>query len=143
MEGTNRNAHGVEFTRRMFWPAECQLQIRRWFVNRILGGVLIGVFGITLLASAGSAQTDEWHKTYGISGKASVHVETNDGAVRISTYEGKQVEARIETVGWRIDDSGVRIIESQNGDRVNLEARVPNLRWRSGFSRRSLRIELR
>src|SRR5262249_37631726 len=83
-----------------------------------------------------------WHKTYQVSGKAAVHVETNDGAVRISTWEGKQIEARVQTTGWRIDDSEVRIIERQSGDRVDLEARVPNTHW-AGFNRRSLRIELR
>jgi DUF4097 and DUF4098 domain-containing protein YvlB len=99
--------------------------------------------GATLLASPGTVRADEWHKTYDVSGKATVHIETNDGAVRISTWSRKQIEARVETIGWRIDASEVRIIESQSGDRLDLEARVPNTHWNSLFSRRSLRIEIR
>jgi DUF4097 and DUF4098 domain-containing protein YvlB len=72
-----------------------------------------------------------------------VHIETNDGSVRISTWSGKQVEARVETVGWTIDQSEVRIIESQVGDRLDIEARVPNTDWNSTLRRRSLRIEVR
>jgi DUF4097 and DUF4098 domain-containing protein YvlB len=96
-----------------------------------------------LLASPRTAQADDWHKTYNVSGKATIHIETNDGAVRVSTWEGKQIDARVETVGWKISDSEVRIIEHQTGDRLDLEARVPNFNWNLGLNRRSLRIELR
>jgi DUF4097 and DUF4098 domain-containing protein YvlB len=97
----------------------------------------------TVLVKPGTALGDEWHRTYNVSGKSAVHIETNDGAVRVSTWEGKQIEARVETTGWRIDDNEVRIIERQVGDRLELEARVPNFHWNSGFRNRSLRIELR
>jgi hypothetical protein len=63
--------------------------------------------------------------------------------VRISTWDGKQIEARVETIGWKIDNSEVRIIESQNGDRADLEARVPRMNWNSVLHCRELRIELR
>jgi DUF4097 and DUF4098 domain-containing protein YvlB len=96
-----------------------------------------------LLAAPRTAQADEWHKTYTVSGKAAVHIETNDGAVRVSTWDGKQIEARVETIGWKIDDSEVRIVERQSGDRLELAARVPNMNWNFGFNRRELRIELR
>jgi len=96
-------------------------------------------------AKPSTALADEWHRTYNVSGKTTVHIETNDGAVRVSTWEGKQIEARVETTGWRIDDAEVRIIERQVGDRLELEARVPNSHWNwnSSFRNRSLRIELR
>jgi DUF4097 and DUF4098 domain-containing protein YvlB len=96
-----------------------------------------------LLSNPTTAHGDEWHRTYAVSGKANVHIQTNDGAVRVSTWEGKQIEAHIETVGWRIDDSEVRIVERQNGDRLDLEARVPDFRWNAGFRRHSLRIDVR
>src|SRR5262245_5389699 len=96
-----------------------------------------------MLATAGTAQADDWHKSYTVSGKAIVSVQTNDGAVRVSTWDGKQIEAHIETIGWKIDNSEVRIIERQTGDRVDLEARVPDVHWNFGMGRRSLRIELK
>ena len=96
-----------------------------------------------LLAAPGTAQADEWVKTYTVSGKATVHVETNDGGVRVSTWDGKQIQVRIETVGWKINDSEVRIMDRQTGDRLDLEARVPNVNFSFGNNRRSLSIELR
>jgi hypothetical protein len=96
-----------------------------------------------MLANPVTALADEWHRTYSMIGKPTVHIETNDGAVRVSTWDGQRIEARVETTGWRIDDGEVRIIERQVGDRLELEARVPNFHWNSGFRGRSLRIELR
>ncbi len=96
-----------------------------------------------LLAAPRAALADEWHKTYTVSGKAAVRVTTNDGAVRIATWDGKQIEARVETIGWRIADNEVRVTERQSGDAVEVEARVPNTQWHMGIDRRSLRIELK
>src|ERR1043166_6035748 len=110
--------------------------------NRSFALLVLLVF-TAMLVAARTAQADEWHKTYTVSGKATVHVETNDGAVRVSTWDGKQIEARVETIGWKIDNSEVRIIERQSGARWDLEARVPNTHWNLGVSRRSLRIELK
>src|SRR5262245_9763408 len=103
-----------------------------------------GLTAISLLAPR-NVQAGGWHKPYNVAGKATVHIDTNDGAVRISTWEGKQIEARVETTGWRIDDGEVRIVERQSGDRLDFQARVPNVHWNSwsGVNRRSLRIELR
>jgi DUF4097 and DUF4098 domain-containing protein YvlB len=92
---------------------------------------------------AAPLQADEWQKTYKVSRRGSVHVATNDGAVQVSTWDGKEIEVRVETVGWKIDDSEVRIIENQIGDRLDLEARVPNFNWNIVNNRRSLRIMLR
>jgi hypothetical protein len=111
--------------------------------NRILALLFPAAISALVFAAPRPAQADEWHKTYTVSGKATIHVETNDGAVRVSTWDGKQIEARVETIGWKIADNEVRIIERQNGDRLDLEARVPNMHWSFGVSRHSLRIELR
>jgi DUF4097 and DUF4098 domain-containing protein YvlB len=104
------------------------------------------LFPVTVMAMlivARTAHADEWHKTYTVSGKAIVRVETNDGAVHISTWDGKQIEARVETAGWKISSSEVRIVERQTDDRLDLEARVPNTHWNFQIDHRSLRIELR
>src|SRR5262245_4363787 len=96
--------------------------------SRILGVLLLAVM-VSLMAVPRSVQADEWHKTYNVSGKATLHIDTNDGAVRVSTWEGKTIEARVETTGWRIDESEVRIIERQTGNRLDFEARVPTFHW--------------
>jgi DUF4097 and DUF4098 domain-containing protein YvlB len=96
-----------------------------------------------ILLAACAAEADEWHKTYTVSSKPTIQVQTNDGSVHVSTSNGNQIEARVETIGWRIDDSEVRIIERQTGDRIEFEARVPNIHLDFSFKRRALRIELR
>jgi DUF4097 and DUF4098 domain-containing protein YvlB len=111
--------------------------------NRAFGFLFPTTLMALLLATPLTAHADEWHKTYSVSGRATVHIETNDGAVRVSAWDGKQVEARVETVGWKIGEGDVRIIERQNGDHLDLEARVPRFLFNSNFVRRSLRIELR
>jgi Putative adhesin len=111
--------------------------------DRLIPVSVLAALTVFLLANPRTAQADEWHKAYTVSGKPTVHVETNDGAVRVSTWDGKQIEVRVETVGWKIDDSEVRIIERQSGDRLDFEARVPRFNWNSAFNRHSLRIELR
>jgi hypothetical protein len=110
--------------------------------HRIQSVLISATAFVALLAAPRAARADEWHKTYSVSGKADVHVTTNDGAVRVYTSDSKQVEFRVETTGWRISDDEIRITERQNGDRVEIEARVPNTHWHFGVDRRSLRIEV-
>jgi hypothetical protein len=98
-------------------------------------------FVLFLLATP--LQADEWRKTYTVSGKGTVHVATNDGNVQVSTWDGKQIEVNVETIGWKIDNNEVRIIENQIGNRLDFEARVPNLNWNIVNNRRSLRITLK
>ncbi len=94
-----------------------------------------------LLLAAATARADEWNKKYTVSGRPDVRVETNDGNVRIEAWDGKEIQAHVETLGWKIGQSEVRVIESQTGDRVSLDVRVPRLNWSLG--RRSLKIELK
>jgi len=79
----------------------------------------LGVIAVALVAAATLAATapaEEWTKSYTVSGRAQVRVETNDGAVRDCYRDGKQVEFRVimraselnktihvdRPAGWRI-----------------------------------------
>jgi len=50
--------------------------------------------------------------------------------VRVEPGEDARVDARVTSVGWRIAPEAVTITESQNGDRIDIEVRLP----RSVFS---------
>jgi Putative adhesin len=99
---------------------------------------------IAFLASsfaAGSAHAEEWTKSYTVSGRARVHVDSNDGSVRVTTGDSKQVEFRVIYNGYTVDKNLV-ITSNQNGDQVEVSARV-----RNGFSfgwgnHHSVRIEV-
>ncbi len=72
-----------------------------------------------------TASAEEWTKNYTVSGRANVHVDTNDGSVRVTTGDTKQVELK------------------QDGDRVELSARE-TMHWNWGIHvNRGLRLEVR
>lgn len=103
------------------------------------------MFGATTVAlSAPTVRADDWTKTYQISGRADLHVETDDGSVTITSADQKQIDVHVMTSRYKIGDSDVRIQESQNGDSVNISVKLPHFNW-SFFGNHggSVKVELR
>ena len=106
--------------------------------------VQVGVAGLALalVVAAPRASAEEWTKSYQISGRPQVRVETNDGAVRVYTGDSKQVELRVEYSGYELNKN-LHIDSRQNGDFVEINARTTG-HW--GFSwggnHRNIRIEV-
>jgi hypothetical protein len=99
----------------------------------LIGGFLLG---------ASPAQADEVTKTFSISGRAKVHIQTDDGAVRVSTGDIKQVEIRVEYSGYKLDRD-LRVSTTQNGDSVDVVAKTTSGSWFSfGVRHSSLRVEV-
>jgi DUF4097 and DUF4098 domain-containing protein YvlB len=112
------------------WPAGMRLGI-------VLAAALVGV------TAAPRAGAEEWTRNYSISGRANVHVDTNDGSVRVTTSDSKSVNFRVEYEGYEIDKN-LHVEAKQDGDRVELIARVTghwgiSLGWGHG---RRLHIEV-
>jgi hypothetical protein len=88
------------------------------------------------------AQAEDWTKSYTVSGRAQVRVETNDGAVQIYTGDTKQVDFRVLYDGYEMNKT-LHVDSRQDGDSVQINARV-NGHW--GFSwgnnHRNIRIEV-
>jgi DUF4097 and DUF4098 domain-containing protein YvlB len=106
-------------------------------------------FGITfaaVLAAAALAplaHAEEWTKSYTISGRANVRVNTNEGSVRISTGDSKQVEFVVDYDGYKLD-KGLHIESRQDGDHVEINASAAGhwgFSW--GGSHRNIRIAVR
>jgi Putative adhesin len=99
-------------------------------------------FVLLLAAIVPHANAEEWTKTYPVSGRAQVRVETNDGAVQIYTGDSKQVDFRVVYNGYEMNKN-IHVDSRQDGDSVQINARV-NGHW--GFSwgsnRRGIRIEV-
>src|SRR5260221_14565 len=90
----------------------------------------------------GTASAEEWTKNYTVSGRANVHVDTNDGSVRVTTGDTKQVELRVIYNGYTLDKN-LEIKSKQDGDRVELSARE-TMHWNWGIHvNRGLRLEVR
>jgi hypothetical protein len=98
---------------------------------------------LAVLALMPAANAEETTKSFTVSGRATVRVNTNDGSVRVSASDTKQVEFHVEYQGYELGKN-LQIDAHQNGDAVELSARISGhwgFSW-SGNSRR-LRIEVR
>jgi DUF4097 and DUF4098 domain-containing protein YvlB len=105
-----------------------------WFAAFVLVG----------LALATPARADEWSKKYALTAKPELRVDANDGSIEITSANQQTIDARVTTSGWKLG-AEVHVNESQNGNQVTVEVRVPRSHFHIGFGndRRSVRIELR
>jgi DUF4097 and DUF4098 domain-containing protein YvlB len=95
-----------------------------------------------LLAPALSARGDEWTHQYPLTGRPELHVTTDDGSVEIESSDRREIGARVTTRGWRLGPDEVKITESQAGDRVDIEVRVPRNHGGMNFHHREIRVTL-
>src|SRR5215472_7994963 len=78
------------------------------------------------LAGVSPAHADEWSKTYTITGKPDLRIETSDANISVDTWDQKTIEARVTTSHWKIGDNGITVLDHQNGDAVEIEVRFPH-----------------
>jgi hypothetical protein len=105
-----------------------------------MGFAFAAILAASILAPG--ARAEEWSKTYTISGRAQVRIDTNDGSVRIATGDSKQVEFRVIYEGYELNKN-LHVDSRQDGDSVQLNARVIGhwgFSW--GHGRRGPRIEV-
>src|SRR5579871_4606963 len=96
--------------------------------------------GLTLLlltlAATLPARADEWSKTYSLSGRPDLRIETSDANIRVTTWDQNTIEAKVTTSRYKIGEGGIRIDERQNGNTVEIELHYPhhnfNFEWGSG-----------
>src|SRR5258708_35140892 len=93
-----------------------------------------------LLTGCLPATASEWDKRFSWNA-CDLRVDAGDGAIVVHQGAGNQIEASVQTTGWQIGPSEVQVVDRQSGDHVDLELRVPRLRWSAGH--RSIRIEVR
>jgi DUF4097 and DUF4098 domain-containing protein YvlB len=82
-----------------------------------------------------SASADEWTKKFTVETTSKVRVETGDANIHVTAVEGKTVDARVTTQGWKIGGDGITITDRQNGDTIEIEIRFPRrifqMNWRN------------
>jgi hypothetical protein len=101
---------------------------------------LAGLFAISIATP--TLRAEDWTKSYSVSGRANVRVDTNDGAVQVYTGESKQVEFRVLYEGYEINKT-LHVDSRQDGDSVQITARVSG-HWGFGWSKsRRMKIEVR
>ncbi len=90
---------------------------------RTLRRVSIFLSALALMAGVfvtAQARAEDWHKTYPVSGKASLTISTGDASVEVRSCGGcREVKVRVE---WKDRKPGDYIVnEFQTGDHVNFE----------------------
>ncbi len=106
--------------------------------------IRLGIVCTALLAaSAVAARAEDLTKHFPVSGRANVRVETNDGSVRVTSGDSKQVEFHVEYQGYELGKT-LHVDSHQDGDKVELTARVTG-HWGFSFGHnsRQLHIEVR
>jgi DUF4097 and DUF4098 domain-containing protein YvlB len=84
-------------------------------------------FAILALALAAlPARADEWSKTFNLTGKPDLRVETSDANIRVATWDQNTIQATVTTVRYKIGVDGIKIEEHQTGDVVELDVRYPH-----------------
>ena len=104
------------------------------FPKRTMGR-LAGLAAVAFLPgflAVGTAQAEEWTKSYTVSARARVHVDTNDGSVRVTTGDSKQVEFRVSYNGYTLDKN-LNITSRQDGS--NRGERAHSQRHELGLGR--------
>lgn len=91
---------------------------------------------------AGAAAAEDWNKTFAVSAKPDLHVETNDGHIAVSSWDRKEISVRVTTEGWRIAPGEVQVVEQQSGNRVSIEVKVPRMHISWGLNHRTLRVDI-
>jgi hypothetical protein len=84
--------------------------------------------------AAAPAYAEEWSKTYTVSGKPDLRVETSDANIRVTTWDQNTIEAKVVTTRYKIGDGGIRVEERQNGDSVEIDVRYPHHDFVMGWS---------
>ena len=79
------------------------------------------------------AHADEWSKTYNVTGKPELRIETSDANIRVTTWHQNTIEAKVIPARYKIGEGGIRVEEHQTGDSVEIDVRYPhhnfNVEW--------------
>jgi len=106
-------------------------------MRRIVLASVVLCWALTPLSHA-----DEWSKTYKISGKPDLRVETSDADVHVDTWDQNTIEARVTTDRYKIGEHGISINEHQSGDSVEIEVRFPHNISIINFGGRGQRVDV-
>jgi hypothetical protein len=93
---------------------------------------------ILLLMVAGFPTTthDQWSKTYQATQMPDLVVRTSDTNVRVDAWDQPTIEATVTADGYKIGEGGITISDSQAGNRIAIDVRLPREYFHVSFGRR-------
>ena len=78
---------------------------------------------LAIAVATPSARAEDVTKSFTVNGRAIVRVDTNDGSVRVTSGDNKEVQFHVEYQGYELNRS-LRVDTRQDGDKVELVARA-------------------
>src|ERR1700688_1033759 len=107
-----------------------RIVLARWriLMKRVrIGSPILGLMVCVVCSLAAlPAYADDWSKTYTLTGKPDLRVETSDADIHVATWDQNTIEAKVTTTHYKIGEDGIRIEEHQNGDTVEINVRYPH-----------------
>lgn len=100
---------------------------------------LLLLLGALLLTH--SVAAEDWNKTFTLTGKPDLRVETTDAKVTVDTWDQNTIEAHVHVVGYKIGPGGIDIYDHQTGNMVALEVRYPHRHFQISWGE-SHRVEI-
>jgi DUF4097 and DUF4098 domain-containing protein YvlB len=97
---------------------------------------------VLCFASGLRARADEWSKTFSLTGKPDLRVETSDANIRVYTWDQNTIEAKVITTRYKIGEGGIRVEDHQNGDTVEIEVRYPHHNLTFGMGNHRVDIDI-
>jgi DUF4097 and DUF4098 domain-containing protein YvlB len=98
--------------------------------------IRVALFAMLIALAALPARADEWSKTYTLTGRPDLRVETSDANIRVTTGDQNTIQAKVLTTRYKIGEGGIHIEERQNGNSVEIEVKYPhhnfNFEWGPG-----------
>ncbi|HZC21697.1 MAG TPA: hypothetical protein VE866_00025, partial [Candidatus Binatia bacterium] len=85
----------------------------------------LAAFAFALIAVL-PTRADEWSKTYQLTGKPDLQIETSDANIRVTTWDQSTIEAKVVTTRYKIGEGGIRVEEHQAGNAVQIEVHYPH-----------------
>jgi DUF4097 and DUF4098 domain-containing protein YvlB len=106
--------------------------------NRILQ---LAVLSSAPLLFGSTLQGEEWTKRWQVSAKPELRISTQDASIDLEVGSTNEIEAIVRTRGYSIGEGGIKILEHQDGNRVELEIREPNTHF--SFGNHSVNVHVR
>lgn len=86
---------------------------------------VLSLLGMCLAVNA-FVRADEWSKSYNITGKPDLRVQTSDANLSVDTWDKHTIDVHVTSAHYKIGQAGITIEEHQNGDSVEIELRYPH-----------------
>jgi DUF4097 and DUF4098 domain-containing protein YvlB len=103
--------------------------------------ILLSLLGLCMAVTA-AARADEWSKTYNISGKPDLRVQTSDANLHVETWDKNTIEVHVTSTHYKIGENGITVYEHQNGDSVEIELRYPHRHFPISVQLGSYRVDV-